>query len=516
MAETPAPFGRAQEPRLRGSFTGDETEAMASGPRSEPKPALRLAASSPDTAPPGRPDRAPVKKQKRRKAAKRKARSTPPVSQPEQAGAQATRRAIKAPIVRGFLIILITFGGFGAWAMTAELSQAVIASGTLTVSGKSKEVQHLEGGIIREILVKDGDQVSTGDPLVRLDGTRQKASHSITQGRYDAARAAAARLMAERDERETIVFPNDLLVRRTDPDTAQTLKTQEQTFEVRKRAQEGKVSLIRERIGQLEAEIKGLEAQAASRARQLTLLKDELAGLKELFEKGFAPATRIRSLEREMARLEGDRASDLAAIAKSRQAISEAELQITQEQTAFREQVVNELREQERQIFDLTNELGATTDTLRRTVVAAPTSGTVVGMSVHTVGAVIDPGQVLMEIVPEDDLLVIEARIRPQDIDSVTVGLDADVQLAALSQRDVGKLSGAVSYVSADSMADSRTGQPYFIAHVEIDQETVEIGDIKLQPGMPADIFINTGARTPFAYLTSPLTDSLSRAWREQ
>ncbi len=423
--------------------------------------------------------------------------------------------SFRSPMRRGFLVILITFGLFGSWSVLAQIDSAVIAPGSLTVSGRSKEIQHLEGGIIRDILVKDGDFVDVGTPLVRLDGTRELAQYSISERRFDESRANVARLIAERDKQDTIDFPEDLLTRQSVPEIETLIKTQQQAFETRRSLHEGQISLLEQRKQQLQAEIQGLQSQAAANGRRERLLAEEISGLRELLSQGFAARNRVSALERELAEIQAERAGTLARIAQAQQGVTETNLRITQEISSYRDTVLEELEQWERQSFETGNEANMMADTLERTLITAPVSGTVVGLSINTEGAVIAPGAVLMEIVPDRDALLVEVRLRPQDIDSVTVNQRADVQLSAFSNRELGKIPGTVTYVSADRRDDERTGQPYFVAQVELDSASPELQGLTLTPGMPAEAFINTGSRTPFKYLVGPLTDSFGRAWRE-
>ncbi len=424
-------------------------------------------------------------------------------------------RSIQSAITGGVCVILVTFGGFGTWAMSVELSSAVIASGVLTVSGKSKTVQHLEGGIVRDILVRDGDVVDAGAPLIRLHSTKIQAGHATVRNRLDNAWATVARLTAERDNADALIFPPELTSRANEAHVNRILAGQQAAFETRRNLIFGRINLNRQQISQLREEIRGLQGQASSAREQIELLNQEIQGLEELLAKGFAARNRVVALQRERARLEGERARHDAAVAKAYQAISETELQITQEWTRYQDEVMGELEDWQRQVFELTNEMDSMTDSLERTEIVAPVRGTIVGLSVHTPGAVIAPGEVLLEIVPASDRLVVEAQVQPQDIESVSVGLPSDVQLSAFSQKSLGNLEGTVVYVSADSFMDDRTGLAHYVANIEIDDTVVQEEDLALQPGMPATVFIKTGGRSPFSYLVGPLTDSLSRAWRE-
>ncbi len=419
-------------------------------------------------------------------------------------------------ILAGFIVVFGALGGFGAWSAFANLSSAVVAQGTVKVYSNRKKVQTLEGGVVTELSVKNGDRVEVGDILVTLDRTRAAASHSIMQSNYDTSLAVVARLRAERDGLESIDYPEGLAERLEGTIVSEIVSAQEKLFAVRRVALNGQVAIVRERIGQLEEEIQGLNAQVSSKDRQLKLIEEELSGLRELYKKGYTTRTRILSLEREAANLGGERGEHLAAIAQSRRLIGEAQLEIVQVQKTFDEEVVTELQQKESELFDLEERLNATNYSLEQTQITATARGLVVGLAVHTVGGVLQPGETLLEIVPENDLLIVEAKVLPVDVDNIQIGLGADVQFTAFSQRTTPKLHGDVIYVSADSLIDPDTKAPYFAARIAIPEEEVaRLDDKTLQPGMPADVLIITGERTPMNYLIKPIKESMDKAWRE-
>jgi len=419
-------------------------------------------------------------------------------------------------VLFGLVIIATAFGGFGTWAAVADIASAVVSQGTVKVFTNRKKVQSLEGGVVTALNIKNGDYVNTGDVLLSLDRTRAAASHQIIQGNHDATRAAIARLNAERDETDIITFPQDLKDRAQDPDVAEILASQEKLFIARKATYGGEVAMVKERIGQLREEIRGLDKQTTAKQQQIRLIEEELAGLYELLDKGYTARTRVLALEREASSLEGEAGEHIASSARAKRAISEAELEILQLRKARIEQIVTELQDQETQLFDLEERLGAASYTLEQTDLRATASGYVVGLAVHTVGGVVQPGETVLEIVPRDDELIVEAKIQPTDIDNVQLGLDADVQFTAFSQRSTPKLSGQVIYVSADSMVDPNRDIPFYLARVSVPDEEVErLGDNLLQPGMPADVLIKTGSRSPLNYFLKPIKDSMNKAWRE-
>jgi HlyD family type I secretion membrane fusion protein len=416
----------------------------------------------------------------------------------------------------GLLIVALLFGGLGTWASLAPLHGAVIAPGVVTVISKRKTVQHLDGGIAREILVEDGDAVAQGDLLIRLDDTQTRAALAIAEAQLDVLRAREARLVAERDEADEIVLSEYLAGRGDDAQVAEILESQRQLFAARRTSLQGEIEILSQRIGQLGDEVRGLEAQRSSKQRQIELIEEELAGLHELFERGFASRNRMRELEREAAELAGELGEHVADIARARNGIGEAKLRVFQLRKDFRESVVAELHDVRSEIFDASERRVAALDRFRRLEIRSPRAGRVVAKSVHTVGAVIAPGEPILQIVPEDDELVVEAKVQPSDIDRVSVGQPARVRLSAFDLRTTPELEGEVIHVSADRVGDSREGAPHYLIRTRIPPEQLaRLGELRLIPGMPAETFIQTGARTVMAYLLKPLRDGLARTFRD-
>ncbi len=420
-------------------------------------------------------------------------------------------------ILAGLLVIAVMFGGVGTWAALAPLKSAVIAPGVVTVFSKRKTLQHLEGGIVSEILVRDGDYVERGQLLLRLEDTRARANLAIIEGQLNVFRAREARLEAERDGAETISIPAALTDRQGNPKISDSLRGETELFAARKAALDGEIEILTQRAEQLKEQISGLEAQRRAEGKQLKFIAEEVKGLRQLYEKGYAPKTRILALQREAERLTGSRGEHVAEIARTKTAIGETELQKIQVAKAFREEVVAELREVEVRIFDLEERHVAAADELKRVELRAPQAGSVVGLDVHTVGGVISPGQPILDIVPREDELVIEGRVAPQDIDKVTPGQAAAVRLSAFDLLTTPELTGVVFTASADRLSDPMTGESYYLVGVRItEQELDKLGDLTLLPGMPAEVFIATGERTALSYLIKPLTDGLQRAFRDE
>jgi HlyD family type I secretion membrane fusion protein len=415
----------------------------------------------------------------------------------------------------GFAVIVLVFGGFGVWSVTASLDGAVLAAGIVQVEASRKKVQHLEGGIVKEIRVRDGDAVAEGDILIRLDDKTAGANLRLMQGQSAELAIKHYRLIAERDGAAELVLP-PAITAREDRGFAEIVSGQRALFDARRASRFLEIDLLRQQQAQLQAQIEGLRKQEASKLKQLTFYEDELEGLRVLFSQGLTPKSRLLNLEREAERGRAELAALAAGIASAATKLNETELAILRVERAFHEKVTEELRTVEAELNTFSQRLIGVEDQTQRTEIRAPRHGRVLNLAVHTAGGVIKPGETLMEIVPEDDTLVVGARVGPQDIDKVAPRASATVRLSAFNQRTTPQLTGEVQRVSADLVSDPATGQSYYQAIVEVAPGEVErLGGLALLPGMPAEVFIQTGARTPLGFLLKPLTDSLMRAWRE-
>ncbi len=432
--------------------------------------------------------------------------------QPIEEPATDTRPYIRA----GVLIVLVMFGGLGSWAALAPLGGAVIAPSVVTVISHRKTVQHLEGGIVAEIRVRDGDAVAERDLLIRLDDAQVRAGLAILDAQLDLLRAREARLVAERDEGEWVEFPESLGTRSDEPQVGEILESQRQLFDARRSALEGGIEILSQRAGQLRDAIGGLEAQRRSKQEQIALIEEELVGLRKLFEGGYTSRNRMRELERAVAELTGERGEHVAEIARTENEIGEARLRSLQLRKDFREAVVDEVHEVQAQILDASERRVAALDRRSRLEIRAPQAGRVVGTTVHTLGAVVAPGEPILHIVPDDDELVVEARVLPRDIDRVGIGQAALVRFTAFDLRSTPELEGRVIDVSADLLADAPSGSSYYLVRTRIPEEgRALLGELRLVPGMPAETFIQTGSRTLLGYLMKPLTDGLARAFKD-
>lgn len=425
--------------------------------------------------------------------------------------------AIRKYLTLGGVVILVLFGGMGVWASLASISGAVIAPANVVVQSHRKDVQHLQGGIVSKILVKDGDKVRAGDLLVRLDDTLPKANLGIITSQLNELLARKTRLEAELAGRSELSFPVQLSDHRDDPVIAGILEGQITLLKARIEALDGERMQLRERIGQLNQEILGLEAQRKAKALEILLIKDELDGLLSLETKGLVPKTRIVALKRQAAQLNGDRGRFIAEIARARGRIGETEIQIIQLEKDRRTEVVTELRDGQTRISELLERKVAAEDQLKRVEIRAPIDGHVHQLAFHTVGGVIQAGETIMQIVPAKDILMIEARLDPADIDQVYVGQAAVVRFPSFNQRTTPELRGEVRLISADVSKDARQEIEFYVLHVTLTNEELErLGTHKLVPGMPAEVFVQTGRRTALSYLMKPLADQIEKAFREE
>ncbi|MBL0406289.1 HlyD family type I secretion periplasmic adaptor subunit [Microvirga aerilata] len=427
------------------------------------------------------------------------------------------RQSIRRHAWLGLTSALALVGGLGGWAALTELSGAVVAGGAVVVDSHVKKVQHPTGGVVGEILARDGSRVQAGDVVVRLDETVAKANLAMVSKSLDELTARQARLEAERDGRDAVVFAPTLQQRRTEPDLATLLDGELRLFDSRRVARDGQKAQLKERIAQLQEQIDGLKLQASAKGDEIQLIQDELGGVEQLWRKNLVPITRVTSLKREETRLKGERGQLISEMAQTKGRISETALQILQIDQELRSEVSKELREVQAKAAELVERQVAALDQLKRIDIRAPQDGVVHQSMVHTVGGVINAGEPLMLIVPESDDLSIEVRVATQDIDQLSPGQDTMLRLSAFNQRTTPELKGRVSLIAADRVTDQHSGLEYYpvrIAFAEGERE--KIGAVRLVPGMPVESFIQTHDRTVLSYLTKPLADHLSRAFREE
>ncbi len=430
----------------------------------------------------------------------------------------ASHGSIQANLWAGIAVTALLVGSIAGWAGTTNIAGAVIAPGALVVDSNLRKVQHPTGGVIGEIFVRDGDRVRAGDILVRLDATITKSNLAIVSKGLDELLARKTRLEAERDERDGVSFPQELTARAADVEAAHIMAGEQKLFELRRAARAGQKAQLRQRIAQHLQEVDGLSAQAAAKAQEIVLIRRELAGARELWDKDLYPITKLTQLEREATRIEGERAQLVATAAQVRGRISEAELQIVQLDRDLASEVARELREAEAKIAELQEREVTARDQLKRIDIRAPIGGVVHQSTAHTVGGVITAsGDPIMLIVPESDELIVEAKVGPQDIDQLYVGQPATLRLLAFNQRTTPEIDGAVKRISADAMHDQRTGAAYYTIRIALASgELARLGDVKLVPGMPVEAFVRTSDRRVISYLMKPLTDQFARAFRER
>nr|WP_256349712.1 HlyD family type I secretion periplasmic adaptor subunit [Pseudomonas gingeri] len=414
------------------------------------------------------------------------------------------------------LSLVVLVGGGLWWAASTDLSGAVIATGSVAVEGSVKKVQHPTGGIVAELLVREGQQVSAGDVLIRLDSTLQKVGEAIVSKSLSQALARQARLEAERDGATDLVTPASL-ISRLGPDEAQALMSSElRLFQDRRSSREGQKKQLRERIQQLNETIVGHDIQQKTKTEEIELIDKEYQAVNKLFEKGMMTIDRVNALARGIARLRGERGQLIASIAEARGKIAETELQRLQIDQSFRSDVSLELRELEARQGELVERDIAANDQLKRIAITAPISGRIQQLAVHTIGGVISPAEGLMQIVPIDDELLVEARISAQDIDQVSLGQDAVLRLSAFNRSTTPELKGQVVRLSADLIQDERTGLGFYRAGIKIPRSELDhLQGLTLVPGMPVESMIQTGTRSVISYLLKPISDHAQRAFRE-
>ncbi|MCK5831886.1 MAG: HlyD family type I secretion periplasmic adaptor subunit [Methylococcales bacterium] len=414
----------------------------------------------------------------------------------------------------GVVVVILTLGVFGTWSMLAPIDSSAVAPGVIAVKSHKKSIQHLDGGIVKHILIKSGDLVESGDILLKLDDTQAKAQLEISKGLYISLLAQQARLIAEREQSKTIDFPSILAKDNTREINAKAL--QEQIFLTRKMSYKGEVSVLTQRIDQLKSKKEGLNQQQKSKHTLILSYQEEINDLTALLKEGFADKNRLRDVQRSHTLKQGEVAQLSADIASINIKIGETKLQILQITREFQENVARKLDEINTKIIDSEERVIALQDKVLRTDIRAPSSGRIMGLKKHTEGGILAPGEIILNIVPQGESLIVDAQVSPMDIDRVHVGLLAKVRLSAFKQALTPVVEGELTTLSADRLIDEMTGAPYFSAQIELTLESYEkLEDFELLPGMPAEVLINTGERTVFEYLTQPISNAFSRAFIE-
>ncbi|NIF29812.1 HlyD family type I secretion periplasmic adaptor subunit [Pantoea sp. Tr-811] len=415
----------------------------------------------------------------------------------------------------GLTIVFVTFGIFGTWAAFAPLSNAVHGSGTVTVQNYRKTVQHLEGGIVKELYARDGDLVKKGDPLIVLDESQLSSEYESTRNQLIVARYKEARLRAERDGLPAIPA---VTMEGTDSDRAsEALAGEQQVFKARRDSLQGEISVNRERIEQMKQQIAGLNDMIRTKTGLEKSYSGEIKQLKELLAEGFVDNQRLLEQERKLDMLKTEVADHQSNITKTKLQIGETELQIVQLKKKFDSDVAKELSDVQAQVFDLQEKEAALRDRLSRVVIRAPESGMVLDMKVHTIGGVVSAATPLLDIVPASSELVIEAKVATKDIDRLELGKTADIRFSAFNQATTPVIEGTLTRISADSLIEERTGDPYYLVRVSVTEDGMKkLGNRKLQPGMPAEVLINAGDRTMLQYLLKPARNMFAESLIEE
>jgi HlyD family secretion protein len=425
--------------------------------------------------------------------------------------------SLRPTITAGIIIIVAFFVGFLGWSLFAQLDSATMSQGTVVVDSHRKTVQHLEGGILRELLVREGEAVKSGQPVALLDTTQADSQLGQIVSQLVAAQARIARLRAEQEGSLVLEFPEGLKKQSSDPVVAETLSTQLKLFQARWRAYESSEAVVQKRIDQLQEDIISNQAQLTAATQRLALLEEERVSVAQLLEKGFERRPRLLELDRNIADIKGRQGELRGAIARSKQAIGGSQLEIVNLGDTRLADIAKELQEARAQEADLNDRILAARDVRQRREVVSPQDGVVTDIRMVTPGGVIGAGQPLMDIVPVDDEMIVETKVEPKDINSVRTGLPARVRLTSYTRALGPTVEGTITYVAADMGTDQRTGNPFFTARVRMSRESLaEWPEVQLYPGMPAEVMIVTGERRAIDYFVAPLFDRMRRAFHEK
>ena len=424
--------------------------------------------------------------------------------------------SIRRQLYAGLAGVIVLAVGLGGWAITTEIAGAVIASGSVVVDSSVKKVQHPTGGVVGRLHVRDGDQVKAGDIVVRLDDTVTRANAAVMAKSLDELRARQARLQAELNDLREIGFPAEVLDRSSDATVSRVLAGEQRLFESRRAARAGQKSQLAERIGQLEEQQRGLDEQVGAKKLEIDLIQRELESVRILWRQNLVQLSRLTTLERDYARLRGERGALLSSIAQVKGKVTETELQILQVDQDLRSEVGKDLGEVRAKISELVEKQVAAEDQLKRVDLVAPQDGTVHQLAVHTIGGVINAGEPVMLIVPKERL-IIEVKVAPNDIDQIRIGQSAILRLSAFNQRTTPELNGEVDRISADVVQEQKSSTSFYTARITFsDNELARLNGFALVPGMPVEAFLQTGARTVMSFLLKPLSDQIAKAWRER
>ncbi|KZK84354.1 Type I secretion system membrane fusion protein PrsE [Pseudovibrio sp. W64] len=424
--------------------------------------------------------------------------------------------SIRFHLICAGLLVVILVGGAGLWGGLMEIRGAIIAPGTIVVETNTKNVQHMEGGIVRSIMVTDGDTVDAGDTLLRLDDTVTRANLAVVTKQLDNLYSQEARLIAERDGEEEILFPT----RATDDAHSQVLNTiqegQRRMMVAKTKNLRGRQDQMRAQIQQYKKQIDGLSQQRDAKEIEISLIDGELEDLNKLLAKRLVTESRVTALKREKTKLQGEYGDFIAQIAKTEEAIAERNIQIMQIEEDVLTKTLEQLQQVRAEVAQLEEKKIAAQDQLMRMEIKSPQSGTVHDLTIHTIGGVIAPGEVLMQVVPREDVLVIEAQVQPIDVDQLTPNQEATIRLPSFDQRTTPELTAEVKTISPDLLEDPKTGLSFYMAELTISENQLDkLGGKNLVPGMPVEAFIQTENRTVISYIMKPMVDQIAHAMRE-
>ena len=425
-------------------------------------------------------------------------------------------RSIRQHVLLGAVAAILVTGCAVGWSATTDFAGAVIAPGALVVDSNVKKVQHPTGGVVGEIRVRDGARVKAGDVVLRLDATVTQANVAIITKSLQELTVRRARLLAEQSSAVEIAFPDALIAAAGDADVAVLIAGERRIFEARRAAREGQKAQLRERVGQLQEQIQGLAEQIAAKNREIALIREELVGVRDLWSKNLVQVQRVMALDRDAARLDGERGALISSSAQTKGRITETELQIIQIDQDLMSEISKELADIRGKSAEQVERKVAAEDQLKRIDLIAPQDGVVHQLAAHTVGGVLSAGEAAMLVVPEFERLAVEAKLAPQDIDQLHLGQRAILRFSAFNQRTTPEIPGEVSMISADLTTDQRSGSSYYTVRIALaPDEVARLGAVRLMPGMPVESFIQTAPRSLMSYLTKPLADQVARAFRE-
>ena len=427
--------------------------------------------------------------------------------------------AISRFVIFGFLVLLSFIGGSIYWATNANLNGAVVAPASFVVKGNKKTVQHLDGGIVSELLVTEGDFVEADQVLIRMDSTDNDVNLDVLGSQYTELAIRRSRLIAELDERTSfdlsdVDLPNS--EKADEADIYQVFASQKKLFVAQQNSRENEEKILQQRIISLEQEIDGIREQRASNARQVTIAKAELETFEQLFAKGLTQQSRVNAIRRELERLRGLDASFITSKARAQNQIGELELSGLGQRKLRKEAVITELTAVEAQLASIEPQYFGALQKQKRIEIKAPVSGRIVNMSIYTRGGVIRPGEPILDVVPADEELIVEAKVDVSDIEKLRIGQSTRIRLSGFDQTDIPEAQGKIIDLSADSIKDERSNSNFYLARIKLDAaQTNEVSNLELVPGMPADVFVNTGERTAISYLMQPLNERIARTFIE-